>query len=90
MLKFLLLDILEYVEAKLFSNRKPINSIIAFQNDEFKLAGEIMVMSILQNGPAPAFLHPAVFNYISNQNLSIEDISEQGYKAVALQVCIKK
>ncbi len=79
------LDILEYVEAKRFSSRKPTNSIIALQNDDFKLAEEIMVMSILKNGPAPAQLYPtSPSSIISNQNLSIEDIPEQGYKAVEL------
>ena len=81
---------LEYIETKLFCSGKPISSIIALQNEEFKLAGELMVMSILQNGPAPALLHQAVFNFISNQQLSIEDITESDYKTVALQVGITK
>jgi hypothetical protein len=43
-------------------------------------------MSILQGGPVPAFLHPAVFNFITNQKLCIEDIPEPSYKAAASQV----
>ena len=86
MINLLNLEMLEYVEAKLFSNGKPINSIIALQNEDFKRAGEVMVMSILQGGPAPAFLHPAVFNFITNQKLCIEDIPEPSYKAAASQV----
>jgi hypothetical protein len=53
MINLLNLEMLEYVEAKLFNNGKPINSInsiIALQNEDFKRAGEVMVMSILQGG----------------------------------------
>ena len=84
------LEILEYIETKLLCNGKPSSSIIALQNEEFRLAGELMVMSTLQNGPAPALLNQAVFNFISNQKLAIEDIPEPGYKTVALQVCKTK
>jgi hypothetical protein len=43
-------------------------------------------MSILQGGPAPAFLHPTVFNFMTNHKLCIEDIPEPSYKAAASQV----
>ena len=36
---------------------------------KFGLAGEIMVMSILQGGPAPNFLAPPVYSYISREPL---------------------
>ena len=81
---------LEYVETKLFCNGKPISSIIALQNEDFRLAGEIMVMSILQNGPVPVLLHPAVFSFISNQNLLIDNLPESAHKTVAHQVLIIK
>ncbi|XP_028394535.1 uncharacterized protein LOC114518737 [Dendronephthya gigantea] len=79
-------ELLEYIEVKLFADGKPINSIIGLQNEDFKLAGEVMVMSILQGGPAPAFLHRAIFNVMTNQQLSIEDIPESIYKRAANQI----
>ena len=79
---------LEYIESKLFSDGKPINSTIALQREDFKLAGEVMVMSIIQGGPAPAFLHQSVFRFISKQELSIEDIPESKYKMAALKVIL--
>jgi hypothetical protein len=82
------LEILEHVERKLFCNGKPISSIIALQNEDFRLAGEIMVMSILQNGPAPMLLNQTVFHFMTNQNLSIEDLPESAHKTVARQVRI--
>lgn len=74
---FVLSGMLEFCESKLFNKGRPVNSILVLQNEGFKLAGDFMVMSILQGGPASAFLHQAVFNFLSDQKLSIEDILNQ-------------
>jgi hypothetical protein len=50
------LDMLEIAERKLFMNGWPVKSVIALSSQQFKIVGELMVMSILQGGPAPNFL----------------------------------
>ena len=47
----LLLEMLEYIERRLFSDGKPVNSTVSLINQDFRVAGEIMAMSILQGGP---------------------------------------
>jgi hypothetical protein len=80
-------EMLEHVERKLFSNGKPINSTVALINEDFRLAGEIIVMSILQGGPAPSFINPDVFRYLTKQTLTIERMPESKYKETAEKVC---
>ena len=43
-------------------------------NGEFRLAGELMVMSILQGGPAPSFLNSSVYLHLVQQPLQIGDL----------------
>ena len=40
--------------------------------DEFRLAGELIVMSVLQGGPAPCFLAEEVVFYLLRQPLLYE------------------
>lgn len=83
-LKFVL-EILDYVERNLFHMGKPTDSMVALNDKDYFLAGMVMVMSILQGGPSPAFLHPSVFAYLSNGSLSPDDNVNE-YKTVALKV----
>ena len=55
---------------------KPTDSMVALNNRDYLFAGELMVMSMLQGGPAPAFLNPSVFAYLSNGSLAPEDNEE--------------
>ena len=64
---------------------KPTDSMVALNNRDYLFAGELMVMSMLQGGPAPAFLNPGVFAYLSKGSLAAED-NEGNYKAVAMKV----
>ena len=78
---------LQHIQPKLFSSGKRIPSTIAIQNEEFVLAGELMVFSILQGGPAPLFLHPCLFKYSANLPLStVEDCEPSKYQKVALKI----
>ena len=78
------------MECKLFSSGKPISFTIAIQNEEFVLAGEVMVLSILQGGPAPSFLHPSLFKFIANLPLCAElDCEPSQYQRAALKVSEK-
>ena len=65
----ILSEMLELVERKYFRDGCPVESMIALSAKEFCLAGEIMVMSILQGGPAPNFLLPSTYSYISKESL---------------------
>ena len=66
---FVYFDILEIAQRKLFLNGWPAKSVIALSSQQFRLVGELVVMSILQGGPAPNFLDPAVYSYISKSSL---------------------
>lgn len=64
---------------------KPTDSVVALNNKDYLFVGELMVMSMLQGGPSPAFLHPSVFAYLSKGSLA-PDNNEGSYKAVAMKV----
>jgi hypothetical protein len=81
---------LEHVERKLFLNGKPINSTVSLMNGDFRLAGEIIVMSILQGGPAPSFLNLDVYKYLTKQILTTEGMNVSKYKNTAEEVCSSK
>ena len=63
------LDMLELAERRLFLNGWPVKSVIALSSQQFRIAGELMVMSMLQGGPAPNFLDSEVYAYISRTTL---------------------
>ena len=79
-------EMLEHIERKLFWGGKPINSTISLINEDYRLAGEVMVMSILQGGPAPTFLDPCVYKYLTKQSLTTEGITVTKYKEAAEEV----
>lgn len=56
---------LEFINTKLFVSGKPITSTVALMDGEFKLAGEVIAMSILQEGPAPCFFAEEVVKYLT-------------------------
>ena len=44
---------------RLFSDGMPVQSTMLLTDGQFKIAGQLMAMSIVQGGPAPNFLtHP--------------------------------
>ena len=86
---FFLLEMLEDVERRLFSNGKPINSTVALINADFRIAGEIMAMSVLQGGPAPTFINADVYKYITKQALTVKGLPGSKYKEIAEEVCCK-
>ena len=64
------IEMLDYVERRLFPNGKPVESTMSLTRKDYKLAGEIMAMSILQGGQAPNLITSQIFNYLCG-NLSI-------------------
>ena len=65
---------LTYVERSLFSNGKPIDSTMALTRKDYKLAGEIMAMSVIQGGQAPHFMSAQIFEYLCG-TLSVSNMS---------------
>jgi hypothetical protein len=76
---------LEYIERRLFRDGKPINSTVSLINQDFRLAGEVIAMSILQGGPSPWFFNANVYRYLTKQQPSTEDLKM--YKEVVDKVC---
>ena len=87
---FFLSEMLEHVERRLFSNGKPINSTVSLINADFRIAGEIMSMSVLQGGPAPTFMNADVYKYITKQALTVKELPESKYKEIAKVVCCNR
>ncbi len=88
-------DMLEIAQRKLFLNGWPVKSVIALSSQQFHLVAELMVMSILQGGPAPNFLDSAVYSYISrtsldpdkNKNILNRNIAKNVSCFVVIKLC---
>jgi hypothetical protein len=77
---------LEYCKKRLFPEGKPKNSVLSLTREEFRLAGEVIAMSIIQGGPAPNFLAPEVYTVISRSFL-IENCRDTFLKETCQKVC---
>ena len=73
----------------LFCNGYPVSSAIALSNEEFKICGEVMMMSVLQGGPVPNFLAPPLAAYIVGKPLSRAKVKNIKYKKACENVCYK-
>ena len=76
---------LDYVERRLFPNGKPTESTMSLTKKDFKLAGEIMAMSILQGGQAPNLITSQIFNYLCG-NLSIYQMNSVPHRELCEKV----
>lgn len=77
---------LEHVERKLFDKAgRPVSSTVTLLDGDFSMAGELMVMSIIQGGPAPNFLNSSVLQYLVKQPLCPMQLPTC-YKEFALKV----
>lgn len=85
MFLYFVLEVLDTVKRIMFREGKPLPSTIALNKGDFLLSGKLMVMSIVQGGPAPAYLHPNIYAYLSGQLLPPED-NEGKYCDAALKV----
>ena len=67
-----------------------VQSTAALSFDNFKYAGELMAMSIVQGGPAPNFLSPCLYDVVSkglwSVKLDADMIEELEMKEVACEV----
>ena len=76
-------------QSGLFCNGYPVSSAIALSNEEFKLCGEVMMMSVLEGGPAPNFLAPPLAAYIVGKPLSPAEVMNIKYKKACENVCYR-
>ena len=78
---------------KLFLNGVPCANMSALAKEEFKVAGELMSMTIVLGGPAPCFLKKHIYRYIAKgidnvtadiaddvvEDLHLKDVIEKVY-----------
>jgi hypothetical protein len=60
---------------------------------KYRLAGQLVALSIRYDGPGPQCLHPAVYKEISQQSptadmLAVEDLPDGEMKVCLRQVCL--
>lgn len=89
-------EILEQVKRRVFTKEDqhdgfvPCESTVALTEGTFEVAGELMAMSIAQGGPAPNFLAPWVYNYLTTGldgiEVQIETMTESNFKNIAKKV----
>ena len=79
------LELLQYVKKRLFLNGRPIQATMALAKDDFRVAGEIMAMSIAQGRPAPNFLSQQIYAIISRSFLT-DDCHNQSFKNICKKV----
>lgn len=71
-----------------FCDGYPVLSTIAINSGDFKLCGEVMMMSVMQGGPAPNFLAPPVASYITGKPLLPTENQKSVYKSACENVSI--
>jgi hypothetical protein len=79
---------MEYCSSRLFVDGNPTKSMMALANEDFRIAGELMAMSIVQGGPGPYLFSSVVFNIIS-RDLKIDDCKNSFIKDTCQKVCLK-
>ncbi len=78
---------LEYAKTRLFEEGLPSTSTMSLIKEDFKLAGEIMAMSILQDRQAPNFLSPIIYQYLTG-DLHIIDIKSSKHRTLCENVIL--
>lgn len=82
-----LIEMLEYCRSRLFPDGCPTKSVLALASEDFRIAGEIMAMSVVQGGPGPNLFSPVIYNIIS-RNLDFKDCKTSYLKDVCQKVCV--
>lgn len=83
---FVLIELLTVIQHMFFHDGYPVLSTMAINSGDFKLCGEVMMMSVLQGGPAPNFLAPPVVRYITGKPLLPSEIQKSVYKSACENV----
>uniref|UniRef100_UPI0037E9816A G2/M phase-specific E3 ubiquitin-protein ligase-like n=1 Tax=Semicossyphus pulcher TaxID=241346 RepID=UPI0037E9816A len=84
--KEFLTDMISGIENRFFEGtgshgKNPMYSLTDLDNDNFRVVGEIMAVSLAQGGPPPAFLKEWCYNFLCTgevdfNSLSLEDVSD--------------
>lgn len=78
------------MEICLFSDGAPVQSTISLTERHLKIAGELMVSSVLLGGPASNFLACRVYRFMSGGldtvSIQIQDIHKDSFKVVLEKV----
>uniref|UniRef100_A0A3B1JVC3 Uncharacterized LOC111188455 n=1 Tax=Astyanax mexicanus TaxID=7994 RepID=A0A3B1JVC3_ASTMX len=78
--KEFLTEMMAGIETNLFegssAGKTPKYSIMDYQNDNFKIAGEVIAVSIAQDGPPPNFFHEWSYTFISMGEFDKDQLSE--------------
>ena len=61
--------LLEYIQNRFFINGNLTSSTVGVTNEDYKMVGQVMGMSVLQGGPAPNFLSENLFLYLVQRQL---------------------
>ncbi|RXN11437.1 G2 M phase-specific E3 ubiquitin- ligase-like isoform X1 [Labeo rohita] len=80
LMKEFLTEMMAGIEAKFFEGGKFGKnlkySITDFQKDNFRTIGEIMAVSITQDGPPPHFFQEWIYNFISSGEINKDQLSK--------------
>ncbi|XP_052408071.1 uncharacterized protein LOC127953139 isoform X2 [Carassius gibelio] len=80
LMKEFLTEMMAGIEAKFFEGgnfgKNLKYSITEFQNDNFRTVGEIMAVSITQDGPPPNFFMEWMYNFISTGEINKDQLSK--------------
>ncbi|CAB4001408.1 G2 M phase-specific E3 ubiquitin- ligase-like [Paramuricea clavata] len=85
-------DALEQLKLRIFhSNGLPVESTVALTEETFKLGAELIVMSIVQGGPAPTCMSPVIYDIVSrgfkSQTCVLLDMIKNGnFKTIANKI----
>lgn len=82
---FVFLEIFDYVERRIFPDGKPVESTMSLTRKDFKIAGEIMAMSIMQGGQAPNLMASQIFDYLCGK-LSISQMNSVSSREICEKV----
>ena len=78
---------MKYIERRLFPEGKPINSTMALTGKDYRLAGEIMAMSVIEGGQAPHFISAQIFKYLCGDR-SVNNMNSIVHKELCEKVSI--
>lgn len=74
--------LLGYIQDRFFIKGSLTSSTVSVINEDYKLVGEVMGMSILQGGSAPNFLSENLFSYLAQKHLVDDGCSQDCLKII--------
>ena len=70
-------EILQHIKMILFRDGLPTASTVDLLNENYEIAGELLVMSILQGGPAPCFMEHCLYQFIAKLPIPTRDLPSE-------------